>query len=92
MKEVKIVALCDLTEEIAGAFPRRLLGEAGKRTPIYAGSKRMYAGTKLDAVVIATPHTTHFELGMEALDQGCHVLMEKPMVTCADTPTRWPPR
>jgi predicted dehydrogenase len=83
MKEVKIAALCDLTEEIAGAFRTRLMGAAGKGVPIYAGSTRMYAGSKLDAVVIATPHTTHFALGMEALEQGCHVLMEKPMVTSA---------
>jgi predicted dehydrogenase len=83
MKEVKIAALCDLTEDIAGAFRARHLGEAGKNTPLYAGSANLYAGTKLDAVIIATPHTTHFELGMEALDQGMHVLMEKPMVTSA---------
>ena len=28
-----------------------------------------------------TPHTLHFEHGMQALEAGCHVLMEKPMVT-----------
>jgi len=83
MEEVEIAALCDLTEEIAGAFRQRHFGDAGKDIPIYAGSTRMYAGTKVDAVVIATPHTTHFGLGMEALDQGCHVFMEKPMVTSA---------
>ena len=30
------------------------------------------------------PHTLHFEHGMQALKHGCHVLMEKPMVTAAD--------
>jgi predicted dehydrogenase len=83
MHEVQIAALCDLTEEIAGRFRQRIFGDAGKDIPIYAGSTNMYAGTPVDAVVIATPHTTHFELGMEALDRGCHVLMEKPMVTSA---------
>jgi predicted dehydrogenase len=83
MKEVQVAALCDLTEDIAGKFRERHFGEAGKGIPIYAGSPSMYAGSKLDAVLIATPHTTHFGLGMEALDQGCHVLMEKPMVTSA---------
>lgn len=84
MTEVQIAALCDLTEDIAGAFRQRHFGEAGKDIPIYAGSTAMYAGTRLDAVIIATPHTTHFPLGMEALDNGCHVLMEKPMVTSAE--------
>ncbi|MCK5805523.1 MAG: Gfo/Idh/MocA family oxidoreductase [Lentisphaeria bacterium] len=85
MEEVEFVALCDLTEEIAGAFRERLFGDDGKDLPVYAGTKAMYAGTPdLDAVIIATPHTIHFEQGMEALDAGCHVFMEKPMVTSAE--------
>jgi len=34
---------------------------------------------EIDAVIIATPVSTHFPLGMEALEHGKHVLMEKPM-------------
>src|SRR5690606_36599686 len=44
----------------------------------------MYAQAKQDAVFIATPHTLHFEQAMQALDAGCHIFMEKPMVTQAD--------
>ncbi|MGE0432335.1 MAG: Gfo/Idh/MocA family protein [Planctomycetota bacterium] len=33
----------------------------------------------VDAVVIATPVSTHFPLGMAALEAGKHVLMEKPL-------------
>ena len=44
----------------------------------------MYREAKVDAVAIVTPHTLHFEQGMQALEAGCHVLMEKPMVTNAD--------
>lgn len=33
----------------------------------------------VDAVVIATPVSTHFELAMEALRAGKHVLVEKPL-------------
>lgn len=33
----------------------------------------------IDAVVIATPVATHFELAMKALDAGKHVLVEKPL-------------
>jgi predicted dehydrogenase len=33
----------------------------------------------LDAVAIATPVSTHYELGIAALDAGAHVLIEKPM-------------
>ena len=36
---------------------------------------------EIDAVVIATPVRTHFELTMRALQAGKHVLVEKPMAT-----------
>ena len=36
-----------------------------------------------DAVVIATPPHTHFELAMEAIQAKKHVLIEKPMTTCS---------
>lgn len=33
----------------------------------------------IDAVVIATPVATHFEMGMKALERGKHILVEKPL-------------
>ncbi len=33
----------------------------------------------IDAVLIATPHYAHTPLGIEALDRGLHVLVEKPI-------------
>src|SRR5271169_1979093 len=33
----------------------------------------------IDAIVIATPVSTHFELGMAALKAGKHLWLEKPM-------------
>ena len=35
--------------------------------------------SRIDAIVIATPVSTHFELAMEALHRGKHVLVEKPL-------------
>lgn len=32
-----------------------------------------------EAVIIATPAETHFDLAMRAMASGCHVLVEKPM-------------
>ena len=40
----------------------------------------LFDSATLDAVVISSPHAYHFEQGSMALDRGCHVLMEKPMV------------
>jgi predicted dehydrogenase len=38
---------------------------------------------KVDAVVIATPVNSHYRLAMEALNQGKHVLVEKPLTASA---------
>ena len=37
-----------------------------------------------DAVSITTPTSTHYEVGMAALDAGCHVLIEKPISVTID--------
>jgi predicted dehydrogenase len=34
----------------------------------------------VDAVVVAVPHASHYEIARDALDAGVHVLVEKPMV------------
>ena len=34
---------------------------------------------KVDAVIIATPHFSHTPIGIDALEQGLHVLVEKPI-------------
>ena len=42
------------------------------------GSALIQSGT-VDAVLIATPHYSHTTLGIEALEAGLHVLVEKPI-------------
>jgi predicted dehydrogenase len=39
---------------------------------------------KIDAIVIATPISTHFELAMQALQAGKHVLVEKPLTASVE--------
>lgn len=43
--------------------------------------KAMIDTMQLDVVHICTPNNTHFEIAMYALEQGVHVLCEKPMTT-----------
>src|SRR5215469_4438313 len=38
---------------------------------------------RVDAIIIATPSATHFDLGKRALEAGKHVLIEKPLTTCS---------
>ncbi len=41
----------------------------------------LFADKELDAVVIATPVHTHFPMAKKALENGKHVLLEKPMTS-----------
>jgi predicted dehydrogenase len=47
-----------------------------RRFPDY---REMLDAGRLDGVVIAVPHTFHYEIARDALDAGLHVLLEKPM-------------
>ncbi len=82
--DVQIVAGCDVSEEIVNGFWDRNLEGYEPRAAAYADAAKMYAECSPDAVAICSPHTLHFEQGMQALEAGCHVLMEKPMVTSAE--------
>jgi predicted dehydrogenase len=43
---------------------------------------RVLADRDVDAVIIATPTATHYELALAALRAGKHALVEKPIATC----------
>jgi predicted dehydrogenase len=82
--DVEIVACCDVSDEQVAKFIERNLKDYAPAPKRFTDPQKMYAEAKPDAVTIVTPHTMHFDHGMQALDAGCHVLMEKPMVTAAD--------
>ena len=78
--DVQIVSVCDVNTDITGNYVENHLNEIEPRPKEYDDLGRMLGESKPDAVVIVTPHALHFEQGMQALEAGCHVLMEKPMV------------
>lgn len=47
----------------------------------YTSTTEMYAKERLDLVDVCTPPKTHSPLAIEALENGAHVLLEKPMAT-----------
>ncbi|HET9959620.1 MAG TPA: Gfo/Idh/MocA family oxidoreductase [Polyangiaceae bacterium] len=48
----------------------------------------LLANPAVDAVAIATPVSTHFDLAMQALQAGKHVMVEKPMTSNSDQARR----
>jgi predicted dehydrogenase len=42
----------------------------------------LYERRDIDAVALATPVSTHFQMGMRALEAGKHLLLEKPITLC----------
>lgn len=69
---VRVVA--DAAEQ-RRAFVRTVAGDAD----VVADAGRVLEDPAVDAVVIATPAASHFDLAMRALENGKHVLVEKPM-------------
>lgn len=47
--------------------------------PRFADHQEMLAAGGVDAVLISSPHTHHYQQTVDALDAGMHVLLEKPM-------------
>ncbi len=79
LKEVKIEAIADPSESQRNRFCEET-GVTPKR--VFDKYEQMLEDMALDAVVICSPHTLHYQQAKEALKRGCHVLLEKPMV-CA---------
>lgn len=77
--EAEIVALADpdanQVAQTKGRYPQL------ENAAVFDDYKKMLAAGGLDAVSIASPHTLHAEQILGALDAGCHVICEKPLVT-----------
>lgn len=73
-RAVEIVAAADSFESARHAF-----AEAAPDVRVFDSVDRMIAVEKVEALVVATPPNTHFEIGLAALRAGLHVYLEKPM-------------
>jgi predicted dehydrogenase len=66
----RLAAVCDRDE-------RQLVKYLPARG--FLSSSELITSGEVDAVLIATPHYSHTTIGIEALDSGLHVLIEKPL-------------
>jgi len=62
---------------VADAVPEKL--EKYKPLKTFTDPKELFRSGLVDAVIIATPHYQHTTLGIAALQQGLHVMVEKPI-------------
>ena len=73
---LNISACCDI-------LPFRLkegLAKVSKKVKGYSDYKQLLADKNIDAVLVATPFSTHAQIAIDALDAGKHVYCEKTMV------------
>ena len=75
MPDVDIVAVADLIPGKAQALCERY-GVEGVR--YYLSGHEMLEAEQLDAVSVCTYNTQHAPCAIDALEHGCHVLLEKP--------------
>ena len=75
----QVVAICDMDEK------KMALG--GRRHPgvmITNEFQDLLKDKQIDAIVIATPVHTHFELALASLKAGKHILVEKPLAQTSE--------
>lgn len=76
--EADVVALADPSPESIGRMKARVPEAADLRT--YDTHEAMISEEELDAIIISSPHTIHYDQIVSGLEAGLHVLTEKPMV------------
>ncbi len=74
LPEGSLAAICEQSaERLQKALARH------PRIRGLADARELFRQNDVDAVVISTPASTHYDLAREALEKGRHVLVEKPL-------------
>jgi predicted dehydrogenase len=79
LADTEVRWICDLDAERLERYSRRYPAAATT-----AEFERLLEDPELDAIVIATPVFTHFELASQALRAGKHTFVEKPLASSAE--------
>ncbi len=74
MRDVKLVAICDENEDLVKRTARIF-----NISRYYTDSSEMLGREEVNMVDICTPPQTHLALSIQAIEAGCHVLVEKPV-------------
>jgi len=79
----EMAAVCDLRQERLSLVQRRY-----PSINVTTEARDLLNSPDIDAVAIATPVSTHFDLALQALKSGKHVLVEKPLTSTSDQARR----
>ena len=71
---LRLTAVCDVDEVVF-----KKLDKHRDKLELFTDASALIASGKIDAIVSATPHFSHTTIGIEALQAGLHVLVEKPI-------------
>ena len=66
----RLAAVSDPAADLSGYAPE---------AKIFPSTEEMIRSGEIDAILIATPHFSHTTIGIDALEKGLHVLVEKPI-------------
>jgi predicted dehydrogenase len=78
--EAEIVALAEPNEANLARFIKDVFEDPAAEPATFSDYRDMLAQVELDGVLIVSPHVNHFQQAVDAIDKGCQVLVEKPMV------------
>jgi predicted dehydrogenase len=79
LQKSKVLAICDARSERLKSAQLRYPGVETTND-----FKELLSHSGIDAIAIATPVSSHYELAMESLKAGKHVLVEKPLTMTSD--------
>jgi len=73
MPDTAVVAVCDTSRYVLSVLSKYV----GVET--FTSHEEMIDKANLDALIVATPSSTHFEYARYALERGVHLFVEKPL-------------
>jgi len=77
--ETQVIAVSDVREDrlkqVASRYPS---------VEVTTDFRRLLDNPKIDAIAIATPVSTHYDLALQSLQSGKHVMVEKPMTSSSE--------
>jgi UDP-N-acetylglucosamine 3-dehydrogenase len=78
MESVELVGVAELDPAIRARIARRL------RVPVYEHHRDLLRRGDPQVVSVVVPTTQHYEVTSDAIDAGCHVLVEKPIASSCE--------